>query len=329
MSYQQTGSHGSGNMYAQPQARSQRDAQAQPAPYAGSAMPGSNDINAMINSLGAMSLAPGTVLGAPPVPTQYFYNPADNTYLAAPSAYPAQPLAAAQAVDNPYTPYGAAAPMPYFAPGAYPSYYSAMQYVPYTPNRVASYAEQLYKDVPGLENRRGSYSTTNESAPGTPHYASTHREGGTHIAAIDRSPFGSTPSPRELPIQHAEHQAKSLPYKTIPINIDLDALLAQHPAIPRAVPAVFTPRESIKTLDQSLSNPMPGNRNVYIRGLHPDTDDETLAAYAARFGKVETSKAIIDTSTGACKGSAPPPPHPASALLTFSQFRLCQVLCGP
>ena len=60
----------------------------------------------------------------------------------------------------------------------------------------------------------------------------------------------------------------------------------------------------MRTLDQSLHNPIKNNRNVYIRGLHPNTDDETLAQYAARFGKVETSKAIIDTATGACKGYA-------------------------
>ena len=65
---------------------------------------------------------------------------------------------------------------------------------------------------------------------------------------------------------------------------------------------MFTPRENMRTLEQSLSNPIFGNRNVYIRGLHPNTDDATLAAYATRFGQVETSKAIIDTSTGACKG---------------------------
>jgi hypothetical protein len=82
----------------------------------------------------------------------------------------------------------------------------------------------------------------------------------------------------------------------------VDTLLQQHPAIPHAVPAVFTPRENMRTLEQSLSNPIFGNRNVYIRGLHPNTDDATLAAYSARFGQVETSKAIIDTSTGACKG---------------------------
>jgi RNA recognition motif-containing protein len=58
----------------------------------------------------------------------------------------------------------------------------------------------------------------------------------------------------------------------------------------------------MKTLEQSLENRIPGNRNVYIRGLHPTTDDDLLYAYAIRFGAVETSKAIIDTGTGACKG---------------------------
>ncbi|OBT60054.1 hypothetical protein VE03_10321 [Pseudogymnoascus sp. 23342-1-I1] len=68
-----------------------------------------------------------------------------------------------------------------------------------------------------------------------------------------------------------------------------------------AVPAVFTP-ENARTLDQSLSNPIYGNRNVYIRGLRPDTNDEILAAYARLFGSVETLIAIIDTGTRACKG---------------------------
>lgn len=160
---------------------------------------------------------------------------------------------------------------------------------------------QLHKEVQGLENRRGSYST-NESAPGTPYYGSVSlREHRTHIAQVDRSLFGYTPSPQGLLIQHIP-QPSNLPFKTIPADVDIDTLLLQYPAIPHAVPAVFTSRESIRTLDQSLSNPVQGNRNVYIRGLHPNTDNETLAAYAARFGKVETSKAIIDTSTGACKG---------------------------
>ena len=67
-------------------------------------------------------------------------------------------------------------------------------------------------------------------------------------------------------------------------------------------PSVFTTRRHMRTLDQSLSNPIHGNRNVYICGLRTTTDDDTLAAYASRFGTVETCKAIIDISTGLCKG---------------------------
>ncbi|KAH7411118.1 hypothetical protein BKA64DRAFT_569614 [Cadophora sp. MPI-SDFR-AT-0126] len=310
MSYQHTAdtsihSRSTSNMYAPSQARAHRDSQGQPA------MPGTqtdNSMNAIMAQFGGISMSGTNMagisgLGAAQIPisgTQYYFNPVDHTFLAAPPMYSAQALAATQPADGAYNSY--AAPMSYYTQGAYPSFLPAMPYMPYTPSRVSAGYPEMYKEVPGLENRRGSYST-NESAPGTPNYGSTsQREQGTQIVAVDRSPFGSTPSPQQLPVQHAAQQAKPLPYKTIPINVDLDALLVQQPAIPPAVPAVFTPRESMRTLDQSLSNPIPGNRNVYIRGLHPDTDDETLAAYAARFGKVETSKAIIDTSTGACKG---------------------------
>jgi hypothetical protein len=324
MSYQQTASEPAFNnrsasaMYTQPQSRTHRDSQGQPASFAPVSMSGSqNDsatMSSLMNQFSGMALPGATMasaaMGGAQLPigaSQYFYNPADNTYLVAPAMYPPQHLGANQHPENAYGSYAAAA-LPYFTQGAtYPGYIPGFPLVPYTPSRAASYytdrSDQLHKEVPGLENRRGSYST-NESAPGTPYYGSvSQREQGTQIAAVDRSPFGSTPSPQQLPIQHADQQSvKPLPYKTIPINVDLDALLVQHPAIPRAIPAVFTPRENMRTLDQSLLNPIPGNRNVYIRGLHPSTDDETLAAYAARFGKVETSKAIIDTSTGACKG---------------------------
>ncbi|KAK0702697.1 hypothetical protein B0H67DRAFT_594946 [Lasiosphaeris hirsuta] len=80
------------------------------------------------------------------------------------------------------------------------------------------------------------------------------------------------------------------------------ALLKGNPTIPQAVPAIFTPPAQMKSIEQCLENPIKGNRNVYIRGLSPKTDDELLLHYVSRFGKVEQSKAIIDTSTGACKG---------------------------
>ncbi|KUJ06954.1 uncharacterized protein LY89DRAFT_602320 [Mollisia scopiformis] len=316
MSYQQTASQSetafhnrsSSNMYTQSQARAARESQAQPATFPQAAQTDASAMSQMMNQFASFSmpganLASAAALGA----GQFYYNPADNTIMMAPAMYPAPQLGPGQLPETGYSSY--ASTMPYISQGAYSGYLGGFPIMPYTPSRATSgyypdRADQFHKEVPGLENRRSSYSTTNESAPGTPNYGPLlHHEQGTQIAAVNRSPFGSTPSPQQLPIQHADqHVAKSLAYKTIPINVDLDALVVQHPPIPRAVPAVFTPRESMRTLDQSLSNPIPGNRNVYIRGLHPQTDDETLAAYAKRFGKVETSKAIIDTATGACKG---------------------------
>ncbi|KAK3364824.1 hypothetical protein B0T24DRAFT_537298 [Lasiosphaeria ovina] len=58
----------------------------------------------------------------------------------------------------------------------------------------------------------------------------------------------------------------------------------------------------MKSIEKCLENPINDNRNVYIRGLSLKTDDELLLHYVSRFGKVEQSKAIIDTLTGVCKG---------------------------
>ncbi|KAF6809764.1 RNA binding protein mssp-2 [Colletotrichum sojae] len=207
------------------------------------------------------------------------YGPPTGGYLAAPGQF------------NPYVPYGM---MP-FTPGRAVSSNAALQD---RTNRNTS-------DVPGLDNRRhsgGSYTTT-ESAPTTPFYnGGSKNDKGPRVAALDRSTY-TTPSPQQMvgPNMFIEPAAKH-GIINIPVDRNLEELLKQEPAIPKAVPAVFTPAAQMKTLDQSLENRIPGNRNVYIRGLHPTTDDELLYRFASRFGEVETSKAIIDTSTGACKG---------------------------
>ncbi|KAJ5982968.1 Nucleotide-binding alpha-beta plait [Penicillium waksmanii] len=81
---------------------------------------------------------------------------------------------------------------------------------------------------------------------------------------------------------------------------DLDALTQQDPAIPRAVPAMWT-NPSELTLAKCLEN-REGITNVYIRGFLPETTDDMLHAYAFRFGKIERCKAIVDLDTGLCKG---------------------------
>ncbi|KAJ5924573.1 hypothetical protein N7466_008760 [Penicillium verhagenii] len=84
------------------------------------------------------------------------------------------------------------------------------------------------------------------------------------------------------------------------VRQDLDALTRQEPAIPRAVPAMWT-NPSELTLAKCLEN-REGITNVYIRGFLPETTDEMLAAYAVRFGDIERCKAIVDLETGLCKG---------------------------
>lgn len=121
-----------------------------------------------------------------------------------------------------------------FAPMPVP--YHAM---PYTPGRVASYADRS-SEVPGLENRRGSYSTT-ESTPATPFFGSASERGGASIVAVFRSSY-TTPSPEQIVV----------PKPPQPIEEDLLLLLKQDPPIPDAVPAVFTPPSHTKSIEQCL-----------------------------------------------------------------------------
>lgn len=84
---------------------------------------------------------------------------------------------------------------------------------------------------------------------------------------------------------------------------DLEALTQQEPAIPRAVPAMWT-NPSEMTLAKCLEN-REGITNVYIRGFLPETTDEMLYTYASRFGKIDRCKAIVDLDSGHCKGYIP------------------------
>ncbi|OBT74805.1 hypothetical protein VF21_06424 [Pseudogymnoascus sp. 05NY08] len=298
-------------MYAQQpsQAQASRASQTQPGTYQGAGA-SQNDIGlqSMMGSFAQahISAPNGTIPAAsntiPGVNTPQFFLTQDGQLFCMPSAniYSNQPVATAHLQDGGYATY--APGLPYGTQTGYSGYMPGYTMMPYPQARQGHLSDRqgtMHKDVPGLDNRRGSYST-NESAPGTPFYGSMgHGDHGTVIATVDRSPIYSTPSPQLPHNVNMPQVGKPLPYKSIPANYNV-ATIDQ--IIPDAVPAVFTPQESMRTLDQSLSNPIYGNRNVYIRGLHPDTNDETLAAYANLFGRVETSKAIIDTGTGTCKG---------------------------
>ncbi|KAI5868465.1 hypothetical protein GGS23DRAFT_602243 [Durotheca rogersii] len=243
------------------------------------------NINAVMNQFGGLNIStPHTISGMVPYATP------DGRIVFA-SSYPTAGVPAfgyGAAPDGPSASFGNA----YLPQGNFQPLMSHYPVVPYTPagrsGAIHEHSEAGSGAIPALDNRRSSYSTS-ESTPATPFFGSmASRDHGTRVAMLDRSTF-TTPSPQQIVAASGVRESKS-------------PLLDRHPSIPFAVPAIFTPRKNMKTLEQSLVNPIPGNRNVYIRGLHPTTDDELLLKYAERFGKVETSKAIIDAATGACKG---------------------------
>ncbi|EGR51986.1 uncharacterized protein TRIREDRAFT_56003 [Trichoderma reesei QM6a] len=270
--------------------------------YTGRGAHGTTDFGALINqfngvTLGGLSM-PNNAAPVPMGPGHAFMVNSDSQFVLTPVPT-AQPMGLGHGNENPYLNYPAAA-------GGYGGSYVglSMPIMPFTPGRPGTTQPRVdrgHSDVPGLENRRGSYSTT-ESAPATPYYGGAFSIVRDYppprVASLDRSSY-TTPSPNATGLAPMENT------KPIPMVISdrtIDELLKKDPAIPKAVPAVFTPPGQMKTLEQSLENRIPGNRNVYIRGLHPTTDDELLYQFTSRFGAVETSKAIIDTNTGACKG---------------------------
>jgi hypothetical protein len=214
----------------------------------------------------------------PAVNTPRFFYTQEGRIVYVPSStiYSAQPVATACLQNGSYAAY--ALGLDYATEVGYSGYMPGYAMMPYTQTRQGHTVRQgaTHQGALGLENRRECYS--NESATGTPFYGSLGHARGTVIATVDRSPIYPTPSP-QMPHNVVPQAAKPFPYKAIPVNYNVPTL---NQIIPKAVPAVFTPK-NVRTLDQSLSNPIHGNRNVYIRGLHADTNDKTLAGYAGLF----------------------------------------------
>ncbi|KAI1377726.1 hypothetical protein F4677DRAFT_459020 [Hypoxylon crocopeplum] len=247
------------------------------------------NIHAIMNQFNGLGIN-----GIPQIPGMFPVATHDGRIIQVAANYPSSSLHAAGIPGfgyppAPEAPYPASYGSPYLAHGGFQ--HPMFAFGPYTPARAGLSHERTNtssRDVPGLDIRRSSYST-NESTPATPFLGSMmSRDQGPRVTVFDRSTY-TTPSPQQFMAAEDPQEPKT-------------PLLNRSPEIPRAIPAVFTPPENMRTLEQSLSNPIPGNRNVYIRGLHPTTDDELLSKYAERFGHVETSKAIIDSTTGACKG---------------------------
>ncbi|CAG5123597.1 unnamed protein product, partial [Candidula unifasciata] len=70
----------------------------------------------------------------------------------------------------------------------------------------------------------------------------------------------------------------------------------------RAMPANSPNNMSSQSSNHSQSGDPLSRTNLYIRGLNPNTTDKDLVNLCNSFGKITSTKAIIDQTTNKCKG---------------------------
>ena len=175
-----------------------------------------------------------------------------------------------------------------------------------------SWPYTLQHDIPGLDvNRHGSWPLDDENGLTTPGVAvNAHQDYNVNTGSLGRESMVGYPLARYSPPSTIQ------PYVAGPVqlmkcadnksyeSVNLHVLTQQHLAIPQAVPALWTNQDNL-SLAKCLQNP-EGNTNIYIRGFLPEVTDQVVHDYAARFGEIESCKAIIDMDTGKCKGYVTP-----------------------
>ncbi|KAJ9656649.1 hypothetical protein H2201_008476 [Coniosporium apollinis] len=181
------------------------------------------------------------------------------------------------------------------------------------PQQTVDHSPVSINWTPGLSNAntptgytscRDSFPSNETDQPATPFSKYDGYQGG--LAVYDRSPsmgfsHGSTLSSSQLGVPYGIPQVGKTPPSNIPIQLQLQLLVQQHPAIPKAI---LAPGSPLKHLNRALEN-TTGETNVYIRGLQLETTDEVLHSWGSRFGDIVSSKAIVDLKTNLCKGCVP------------------------
>ncbi|XP_035825495.1 RNA-binding motif, single-stranded-interacting protein 1 [Aplysia californica] len=84
------------------------------------------------------------------------------------------------------------------------------------------------------------------------------------------------------------------------IELDPSTTVQNYPS--RAMPANSPNTTSSQSSNQSQSGEPLSRTNLYIRGLNPNTTDKDLVNLCNSFGKITSTKAIIDQTTNKCKG---------------------------
>jgi hypothetical protein len=112
-----------------------------------------------------------------------------------------------------------------------------------------------------------------------------------------------------LPNQQQQHQSgsssSSSPQSTgqpqsTPYLMMAPSMVTPYPAAGSRPPHKFYQQRH--PAPGGMPNVMTNTTNIYIRGLEPETTDDSLLQLVEPFGSLLSSKAILDLKTGVCKG---------------------------
>ena len=94
------------------------------------------------------------------------------------------------------------------------------------------------------------------------------------------------------------------PLYYVPSMVSYGMLSAHNNAATASTAASVPTKKFMHTLPNptAYALSMDNNTNIYIRGLAPDTTDADLEALCSIYGRILSSKAIVDLKTGICKG---------------------------
>lgn len=130
---------------------------------------------------------------------------------------------------------------------------------------------------PPLDHRRNSYSSAeSNTAPQTPALSSTY---------VESTPSIAGDSSQGMPLSPASDRCLASKQRKFTIQPQFSA--TEMPPSGAARNSLYNPSKTT---------------NVYIRGLAPDTDDDKLFKLVDQYGHVVSHKAIMDKTTGFCKG---------------------------
>ena len=187
---------------------------------------------------------------------------------------------------------------------AYQPYYNVQSSIPSSQiNARSNWQPQQFPDASGIPGlRRSSWSSNEEVGPSTPQFGQNYQP---NVPVVNLSPDPwSTPSPEQLSQYYKGREIFKVREggdEAGYAQTNYLAVTQAEPAIPFAIPAIFTENSGRGSLQKILEN-AGETENVYIRGLHPDTTDDMLYGYGIRFGDIQSCKAIIEHPTGRCKG---------------------------